>query len=195
MNNVHPQHRRFDPGSAPKLDDPERQIALPVARILELVGIRSGMNVADIGAGSGYFSVPIAHAVHPGTVFAVDMSKEMLGKLKDRIPVQLGNITPVEASAVATTLDESSCDLVFVASVWHELDEPGAALAEFSRILRPGGLLAIIDWSPDTIPPPGPPSAHRISLTNVEETLRRHGWHIASSEACSPNAYAVIAGR
>jgi SAM-dependent methyltransferase len=66
--------------------------------------------------------------------------------------------------------------LVFSANVWHELDDRDAALAEFGRLLRPGGKLAIVDWRTDVDQPPGPPLAHRVDKQLVVEQLRGRGW-------------------
>ena len=66
--------------------------------------------------------------------------------------------------------------LVFLANVWHEVDDRAAAAREVARILAPGGALAILDWRADLSPPPGPPSDHRLPAAGVAEFLRKSGW-------------------
>lgn len=89
------------------------------------------MNVADVGAGTGYFSLPFARAIAPeGRLFAVDFQAEMLellrGKLRaDNAP---GNIELRQGTASATGLPDASCDLVFLANIWHELDDHASVL-------------------------------------------------------------------
>ena len=78
--------RLFKPQDAHKLEDPERQIWLPVVDVIRASAIRPGMRVADIGAGTGYFAIPIALAVGVGgKVYAVDLQSEMLNKLQQKL--------------------------------------------------------------------------------------------------------------
>jgi ubiquinone/menaquinone biosynthesis C-methylase UbiE len=153
------------------------------------------MMVADIGAGTGYFALPFLAAVTPGgKVYAVDLQPEMLAVLGSRLPE--GAATElVEADAAETTLTVGSLDLVFSANVWHELDDRGAALEEFARILRPGGRLAILDWRNDVESPPGPPLDHRITARSVVENLVERGWLAAFDVRVGAYSYLVTAER
>src|SRR5512143_3416770 len=105
--------RTFDPSRADRLDDPERLRWLPPGKIVDELEVRAGENVADIGAGTGYFAFPLAEAVAPGWVFAVDLQTEMLGRLRARLGASAAeNIVPVSGTALRTTLAPESCDLV-----------------------------------------------------------------------------------
>jgi ubiquinone/menaquinone biosynthesis C-methylase UbiE len=162
---------------AQKLDDPERRRWLPEMDVIDRLGLRPEMTVADIGAGTGYFALPIARVV--ARVLAVDMQPEMLALLRSRIgelPIEI-----VHGEATKTTLKDASVDVALLANVWHELDDHGAALAEVARVLRPGGRVAILDWRPDTDPENGPPADHRIAPEKIEAQLRESGWHLESS--------------
>lgn len=150
------------------------------------------MNVTDIGAGTGYFAMPIARAIRPGACYAVDFEPRMLELLRARSAAE-NNVTLVHGEASATTLPESSCDLALLANVWHELDDHVAVLAECSRLLRPHGRVTILDWRPDVVQPPGPPLDHRVSLTDVEGTLSTNGWNIDSSMTVGAYSYLVTA--
>jgi ubiquinone/menaquinone biosynthesis C-methylase UbiE len=99
----------------------------------------------------------------------------------------------VEADAARTTLAARSLDWVFSANVWHELDDRDAALAEFARLLRPGGRLAIVDWRPDVDQPPGPPLAHRVDQRRVVEQLLAQGWTDIRSADLGRYSYLVTA--
>ena len=171
--------RLFKPQDAHKLEDPGRQIWLPVADVIRASAIRPGMCVADIGAGTGYFAIPIARAVGVGgKVYAVDLQPEMLSKLREKLtgPDAPRNIELVPGEASKTTLLSRCADVVFVANVWHELEDPAAALQETARILAPGGSLALLDWCSDTSPPPGPPADHRLPAAGVLQFLVKSGW-------------------
>src|SRR5689334_18193385 len=102
----HHSHKLFDPASAHKLEDPERLTWMPPDEVVALLGISRGIDVADIGAGTGYFALPIAVAAAPGRVFAVDLQPEMLKLLDQKLgaPEAPDNIQLVEGDASATTL-------------------------------------------------------------------------------------------
>jgi ubiquinone/menaquinone biosynthesis C-methylase UbiE len=190
-----PHDRMFSHRDAHKLDDPERRVWLPVDEVIKTLGLEPGMVVADIGAGTGYFALPMAAAVAPGgTVYAVDVQPEMLAELRARAtagePIEL-----VEADATQTTLATGSQDLVFSANVWHELDDRDAALTEFARVLRPGARVAIVDWRIDVNQPPGPPVAHRVPQGHVVEQLRGRSWTDIESAGVGRYGYLVAARR
>ncbi len=186
--------RMFRHEHAHKLDDPERQRWLPVADVLERLALRPGMNVADVGAGTGYFALPIARAVMPkGHVFAIDVQPEMLARLRERVgelPVHT-----VHGTAERTTLSDAAVDLAFLANVWHEIDDTPAALGEAHRILRPGGRLAIVDWRTDVEQPPGPPLEHRVPGADVAAQLRASRWTAAEPKPVGTYSYLVLASR
>ena len=170
--------RRFHPSQAHRLDDPSRREWLPPGEVVDRLALRAGMTVADIGAGTGYFTLPMAEKVGArGQVFAVDVSPEMLA----RIQAKLGesgaeNVRCVEGEASATGLGAESCDVVFMANVWHEFDDHAAVLAEAGRILRKGGRIALLDWRPDVEPEHGPPLEHRIAAEAARQALAEAGF-------------------
>jgi len=187
--------RLFHHGHAHKLDDPERNTWLPPDGVLAALALRPGMAVADIGCGTGYFALPLARAVAPGgRIFAVDLQPEMLERLRAAAHGE-PSIELVAAEATRTTLVDASLDLVFLSSVWHELDDHGAALGEFARLLRPQGRLALVDWRPDAVSPHGPPLELRVAGADVVATLGRHGWREATEVPLGAYSYLVSARR
>lgn len=163
---------------AHKLEDPERRNWLPPAEVLAQLRITEGMKVADIGAGTGYFSIPLAGAVGAsGHVFAVDLQREMLDIIQGKLesPEALRNISLHQGAASLIALPDASVDLAFYANVWHEIDDQAAAFREARRILVPGGSIAIVDWRKDKTSPPGPPQEHRISADAVVSFLQANG--------------------
>jgi ubiquinone/menaquinone biosynthesis C-methylase UbiE len=182
--------------NAHRLDDPERLRFLPPDAVLNRLPLKPGIVVADVGAGTGYFSLPIARAIGiGGKLFAVDVQHEMLELLQQKLgrPDTPSNIVLVHGEAKTTTLDDHSCDLVFLANVWHELPDHAAALMEIRRILKPGGTLAIVDWRPDTEHPPGPPVEHRISADNVCRDLESHGFECDAPFKVGQYSYMALA--
>lgn len=159
--------------------------------VIDRLGLRPEMTVADIGAGTGYFALPIARVV--ARVLAIDMQPEMLDLLRSRIgdlPIEI-----VNGEATKTTLNDASVDVALLANVWHELDDHGAALAEVARVLRQGGRVAILDWRPDTDPENGPPRDHRIAPEKIEAQLREGGWQLESSAPVGAYHQLIIANK
>lgn len=158
--------RRFPAAQAQKLEDPARLEWLPPSEVLALLNIAPGEIIVDIGAGTGYFALPMARlAGSSGRVVAVDAQEEMLDWIRRKMNAAgISNIQLVHAEAEATTLPGASCDVVFMANVWHEFPDREAVLEEAARILKPGGRLAVLDWRPDVERIAGPPLAHRLSV-------------------------------
>jgi ubiquinone/menaquinone biosynthesis C-methylase UbiE len=178
----------FRVSEANKLEDPERLKWLPPQAVIEALALRSDMTVADIGAGTGYFAIPMSRIV--ARVWAIDFQREMLELLRRKLTNET-NIELLEGSADATTLPDHSCHVAFVATVWHELESRDVVLVEMRRILKPKGALAILDWRHDVERPPGPRIAHRIPMTAVISELR--AWKIIQSGDIGSFTYLVQA--
>ncbi len=188
-----PHGRRFNPAEAHKLEDPERLVWMPPDEILACLPLGADATVADVGAGTGYFAIPMAARVK--RVLAVDVSPEMLQLLRGKLS-RAGaprNIELVEGSADRTSLADSSCDLVFLANVWHEIENSGRVLEEMRRILKPGGTVGILDWRPDVDRPPGPPIEHRVAPAAVARTLETAGWAPYIVQNIGRYSYIVVA--
>ena len=186
--------RRFDPSRADRLDNPERRRWLPLNEVLAPLRLREGEVVADIGAGTGYFTFPIAEKVNAGgRVEAVDVSPEMLARLQAKLAdAGVENVRCREGEAGSTGLPGACCDLVFMANVWHEFDDHAAVLAETRRLLKPRGRVAILDWRPDVEPDHGPPLAHRIAATSASASLQSAGFAVNGSTNVGLYAWLVL---
>ena len=171
-------NRRFPASEAHRLDLPARGLWLPPADVLGAMAVHSGQTIADVGAGTGYFSLPLALAVGPhGKIYAVDAQDEMLLLLRHKLDdAAISNVELIHAEAGNTTLPRCSCDLFFAANVWHEFEDRGAVLKEAARVLKAGGQIAILDWRTDAPPEPGPPVAHRLHSSNAVDALRSGGF-------------------
>jgi ubiquinone/menaquinone biosynthesis C-methylase UbiE len=171
--------KRFPASEAHRLDDPARMVWLPPAEVLGALSLRPGDTIADLGAGTGYFSLPLAKAVGTeGKVYAVDAQAEMLAHLRQKL--QQGSVSNVElihAEAESTALPDACCSLVFLANVWHEFADCSAVLDESRRILKHRGRIAIIDWRPDVARENEPPLDHRLDASNAVNELLAAGFH------------------
>ncbi len=116
--------------------------------ILENVGLKPGMVVADIGAGTGLFTLPFAQAVgETGKVYAVDIAKNFLAHIRARATqAKAPNIEPVLCTEKSVELPENSIDLAFICDTYHHFEFPQATLASLKKALKPGGELVLIDF-------------------------------------------------
>ena len=154
--------RLFNASTAERLDDPERLLWLPPAMVIDALEVQLGDSIADIGAGTGYFSLPLAQSAGSiGQVYAVDSQAEMLERLQHKLDTEnISNIRAILAEADSTGLPDASCNLVFLANVWHEIADCDAVLMDAKRILKSRGRIAVLDWRPD-----GNPSQGLLSIT------------------------------
>jgi ubiquinone/menaquinone biosynthesis C-methylase UbiE len=187
--------RIFSPSQAHRLDSPERKTWLPLSEVLQILELRSGFTVADVGAGTGYFSLPIAALVgEHGKVYAIDVQSEMLSLLQEKLGgAGIKNVECRSGSASATGLLDGSCDFLLMAYIWHELDDIADVLAEANRILKHKGRIAVLDWRPDVQQPPGPPLEHRIQQEEVTGNLIHAGFKVNSISEIRPFAYLILA--
>lgn len=150
------------------------------------------MVVADVGCGTGFFSLPLAELVGPsGRVYGVDMQEEMVWSLQARlVEQQAENVLPVLSLEDIIPLTESSIDAVLLVNTLHELAGDGS-LDEIYRILKSDGFLAVVDWKKEPMDR-GPPLEHRLSANQAKKRLRSRGFEVADVEV-GPLHYGIKA--
>lgn len=119
-------------------------------RLREALALRGGAAVADVGAGKGELTLALATNVGPaGRVFSTELDPERLRGLREAVASRrLGNVTVVQAQGADSGLPPNCCDAIVLRRVYHHLTDPRGLNASLWRALRPGGLLAIIDFPP-----------------------------------------------
>jgi SAM-dependent methyltransferase len=185
-------HRRFDDAEkwAKQFDDPARDAWQKPEEILDALHLQPASLVADIGAGTGYFSVRIARRVPEGKVLAADVEPDMVRYLGARAEREhLANLTPVQARGDAANLPEP-VDLILVVDTYHHLDDRTRYFAALQSSLRPGGRLVIIDFKPDS--PNGPPAQHRIAPQLVTQELTAAGYELTEKLEFLPRQFGLI---
>lgn len=130
------------------LERPEREQEEKPAILIESLELKPGMVVADIGAGSGYFSWRMAKEIGPdGTVHAVDIQQEMLDLLRKKMSERgLNNVKPTLGKIDDVQLPESSVDLVLMVDVYHEFSHPYEMMESICRALKPGGRVVFVEY-------------------------------------------------
>lgn len=169
-----------------KLENPERVKQMRREHVLETLGVCGEAAFADIGAGSGIF-VRVAARKTTGLIYAVEISDTFITLLEEYKKAEhIAHMEIVKATDDSVGCPTQSCDAVLLATVLHELENPKAILGEISRILKPEGLLGIIEWR-DEVTPMGPPLDHRISESRIREVLLGSGFKIVQQENLSEN--------
>jgi ubiquinone/menaquinone biosynthesis C-methylase UbiE len=129
------------------LERPERAVEEQPDRVVEGMALAPDAVVADIGAGSGYFTFRLARAVPDGRVLAVDVQPEMLEILETRMAeAEVENITLVLGTASDPNLAEASVDAILLVDTYHEFDYPLEMARAMTRALRPGGRLYLVEY-------------------------------------------------
>lgn len=120
--------------------------------VIAALGLRPGMAVADIGAGSGFYAELMAAAVGPqGTVYAVEIAPNWVEHLTDKFASEgLDNVHVVQGTAASVNLPEGSLDLIFSSDTYHHFENPPRILGSIHRALKPGGRWAVLDF--DRVP-------------------------------------------
>lgn len=128
-------------------EDPERDERLQINRVMETLKIKQGSNVADIGAGSGWFTVRAARRVGTtGNVYAVEINREFLEHIEARaVKEKLSNIHTVLGKEDDPLLPRESLDAVLILKTYHEIAQPILLLSHLRESMRAGALLGIID--------------------------------------------------
>ena len=130
------------------LEAETREVAQHRDEIVDAIGLRRGMVVADIGAGTGLFVTEIAKRVGKrGAVFAVDIVPVFLERIRERAKAEgLTNVTAVQGEEKATALKPDSVDLAFMCDTYHHIEFPQTYMRSLFRTLRPGATLVLIDF-------------------------------------------------
>ncbi len=131
-----------------RFERPGREVYDKREEILAATGVRPGMAVADVGAGTGLYTRLFAKAVGPkGKVYAVDISKSFIDNILRTAREQgLTNVEGIVNSQTDTKLPAASVDLVFLSDTYHHFERPGPILSSIRRALKPGGALVVIDF-------------------------------------------------
>lgn len=175
---------------AKEFDDPKRDAWQKTEAILDALQLTQTARVADIGAGTGYFSVRIAKRVPDGKVFAADVEPDMLHYLGERAHrEQLHVLQPVQANADTPNLPEP-VDVALIVDTYHHIDDRVAYFSRLKSSLRPGGRLAIVDFKTDA--PEGPPPERRIAPEKVIAELEQAGYALVGRHDFLPRQYFLV---
>ncbi|NIO28669.1 MAG: methyltransferase domain-containing protein [Candidatus Latescibacteria bacterium] len=180
------------------LEREERDEFQKPEEVMKALELKPGERVADIGAGSGYFTIRVAKAVEPaGKVWATDISDEMLDYIEKRLQSeQLENVELVKVSRDDPQLPASGVDMILMVDTYHYIQE----LTEYAKKLRaglaPGGRLVVIDFIPKPWEerPWGPPPQQHLSKETLSADLAKAGFKPAKEYDFLPKQFFIVYG-
>jgi ubiquinone/menaquinone biosynthesis C-methylase UbiE len=162
---------------APWLDRREREDEEATDLAMRLLRVQRGSTVADVGAGSGYYTIRLARAVgNEGKVFAVDIQPGMLELLQKAVSRErLTNVVPVLGTVDDPKLPAGSLDLILMVDVYHEFSQPQIMLQRMKDALKPGGRLVLLEYRAEDPDVPIRPE-HKMTKAQVKLEVEHEGF-------------------
>jgi len=176
------------------LERPERQTEERTDLLLEALALKPGEVVADIGAGSGYFSWRMARKVGPtGRIYAVDIQQEMLDilgrKMKEQQVAEI--VQPVLGTVQDPKLPAGGVDTIILVDVYHELDFPYEMTRAMIRALKPGGRLVLVEYRGEDPAVPIKP-LHKMTVAQVRKEMSAHPIRLEQTIGTLPWQHIII---
>lgn len=174
-------------GETPEAAEAKRERELKMPEIVEALRLREGSRVADIGAGEGYYEIPMARAVGPeGRVYAEDINSGAVKRLRERVDSDhLANVEVIEGAPADPKLPAGTLDGVLMVIMYHEIEDHQAMLERVMTALKAGGRLVIVELAPHkTLPRPRADQTknHVIAADLVESEVREAGFEVVSRD-------------
>lgn len=186
-------HHRFDDVEkwVRIFEDPKRAAWQKPAEVIAALHVQPREVVVDLGAGTGYFTMPLARAVgHKGVVYAVDIEPNLIDHLRHRAIVEKAPmVKPVLADPSDPKLTVP-VDLVLCVDTWHHIEDRPAYLNKLKASMKPGARLVIIDFKKMKTPM-GPPLSMRLRASQVIEEVRAAGFDVREEHDFLPYQYFI----
>lgn len=183
--------KRFNPNMMAKLDNPERRKALPPEKLLENLNIREGDTLLDLGAGTGYFTLPASKLCHK--VYALDAEPQMLEYLGGKlIEQEVTNVVSVEGTIERIPLEDQLAEHVIASFVLHEVEPLQDGLKEMNRVLKPSGKVLCIEWEKKPMEQ-GPPLHHRLHSSDLSKWFQEYGFSLGELWFPTEQHYIILA--
>jgi ubiquinone/menaquinone biosynthesis C-methylase UbiE len=181
------------PGGILWLERSEREKEERPQQVIDALEIEPGQTVADLGAGSGYYSFRIAPLVGPtGKVLAIDIQPAMLEAITRRASRErVANVVTVRASARDPNLARGSVDLLFMVDVYHELEYPYEVMTKVRAALKPGGRVALIEYRAED-PQVAIKPLHKMSERQVRREMEAAGFRHVKTVQTLPLQHLIL---
>jgi ubiquinone/menaquinone biosynthesis C-methylase UbiE len=175
------------------LDDPERDAYQKPHEVLTALSIKPGEVIADIGAGSGYFTFRLGHHVgNNGKVYAIDVNPDMILHLNRRVrDLKAMNVSSILADPDDPLLPERSVNRFFFSNSWHHIENHTQYLSLIKKMLKPGGEIIMIDFQKKELPV-GPPMQMKIAREDLIKQMEGNGFRLAKEHTFLPYQYFLV---
>jgi len=175
------------------LERPERESEENVEGALDAIGLKPGMTVAEVGAGTGYVALRMAKRVSPGgRVYANDLQPEMLGLLRENAAkAGITNVQTVQGSETDPKLPDGQIDLIILVDVYHEFSQPQKMLQGIRRALKPDGRLVQLEYRKED---PNVPILldHKMSVAEAKTEVEAEGFSLGPVIESLPHQHILI---
>lgn len=188
------QHTRlFPPENLGLLEPPDREAWQHPDRIMDELQIAEGSVVADLGAGSGWFTTRLAARVGPnGRVYAEDIQPLMFNAIQLRVQREgLKNVVPVLGEPLDPRLPADALDAVLIVDTYHEMEDPVVLLRHIAGSLKKSGLVGVVNHTKRGFGP-GPPMEERVDPEQVIREAQAAGLKLKSQPDVLPYQYLLI---
>jgi ubiquinone/menaquinone biosynthesis C-methylase UbiE len=193
-----PQHGKlFPPENLQQLEIPDRDVWQRPDHIMDALGIAEGSTVADLGAGSGWFTIRLARRVRPtGKVFAEDIQPEMIEVIKRRVAREnlQRSVEFKLGTAEDLRLPENTLDAALIVDAYHEMDQPVQLLRSAARALKNDGRIGIVEFT-KTGGGPGPPIEERVDPERVIREASAAGLRLVAQPNILRYQYMLVFGK
>jgi precorrin-6B methylase 2 len=194
----HDEHQMHGLHNDPKayigaLDDPKRDAYQNPQEVLAALDIKPGEIIADIGAGSGYFTFRLArHVSERGTIYAVDVSPDMILHINRVIrDLKVTNVVSILADPDDPLLPVASVNRFFFSDSWHHIENQTKYLSLMKKMLKPNGEVVMIDFDKKATPV-GPPLKMRIAREDLIKQMTSNGFRLAKEHTFLPYQYFLV---
>ncbi len=195
MNHKH-NHNEFNQNFLNKiafLDSKQRVKLIPPEILISQMPIEKNHTLLDIGAGSGFFTIPMAEST-TNKVYAMDPDFRMLKVIEEKAKEKgITNIELIQDYLENLSIENDSIDFAMASLILHEVNSLSNALSKIYEVLKPGGHLLCLEYEKDDLVVEGPPMSIRISSENLEKTLTSIGFKDVKKTKINDAIYTIIA--
>lgn len=175
------------------LESKQRESILPPEMLIDEMPIHENHTLLDIGAGSGFFTIPMAKKTKE-IVYALDFDSRMLNVISEKaIKEDLQNIKLIESTIEALSLEDESIDFVMASLILHEVESLSKVLSKLYEVTKIGGHLLCLEYEKDEKIIEGPPMDIRISSTDLEQSLLNSGFKSTKITKINDSIYTILA--
>ncbi len=189
MNRLHQNSKAY----IAHLEDPKRDAYQRPQEVIQALSLNEGEVIADIGAGSGYFTFRLAQPVgEKGRVYAVDVSPDMIMHLNRRVrDLKVKNVVTILCAPDDPLLADASVDRFFICDTWHHIKGHAKYLELLKRMLKPGGQVIMLDFKKANTPI-GPPMEMRIDRDDLVREMEANGFQLATEHTFLDYQYFLV---